>query len=96
MFDKSAELSKMKLFGTAIVLTGLIVITGNAQHKGYRPIADVPAFKKQFAAQSAKVSSIECAFAQEKVLTALTEKITSTGKFWFRRNNKVRIELFKV
>lgn len=85
----------MKLFGIAIVLTGLIVITGNAQHKGYRPVADVPAFKKQFAAQSAKVSSIECAFAQEKVLTALTEKITSTGKFWFRRNNKVRIEYVK-
>jgi outer membrane lipoprotein-sorting protein len=29
------------------------------------------------------------------VLTALTEKITSTGKFWFKRSNKVRIEYIK-
>ena len=34
-------------------------------------------------------------FTQEKVLTALTEKITSTGKFWFKRSNRVRIEYIK-
>jgi outer membrane lipoprotein-sorting protein len=28
-------------------------------------------------------------------LVALTEKITSTGKFWFKRNNRVRIEYEK-
>ena len=29
------------------------------------------------------------------MLTALTEKITSTGKFWFKRSNKVKIEYLK-
>lgn len=66
-----------------------------AQHPGYRPVADIPSFKKEFQVQSAKVLSIESSFTQEKILTALTEKITSTGKFWFKRSNKVRIEYIK-
>jgi outer membrane lipoprotein-sorting protein len=80
-----------------IVLVGAIFISvaGYSQHQGYRPIGDLAAFKKQFAAESAKISSIESTFTQEKVLTALTEQITSTGKFWFKRSNKVRIEYIK-
>jgi outer membrane lipoprotein-sorting protein len=66
-----------------------------SQHQGYRPVGDLGAFKKQFAAESSKIASIESTFTQEKVLTALTEKITSTGKFWFKRSNKVRIEYIK-
>ena len=45
--------------------------------------------------ESAKVVSITSDFTQEKTLTALTEKITSSGKFWFKRNNRVRIEYLK-
>jgi outer membrane lipoprotein-sorting protein len=66
-----------------------------AQHPGFKPVADIPSFKKEFQSQSAKVLSIESSFTQEKILTALTEKITSTGKFWFKRSNKVRIEYVK-
>ena len=77
------------------LLATLISVAGYSQHQGYRSISDLPAFKKQFAAESSKISSIESTFTQEKVLTALTEKITSTGKFWFKRSNKVRIEYIK-
>lgn len=66
-----------------------------AQYPGYKPVSDLPVFKKTFAVQSAKVASIKSDFTQEKILTALTEKITSTGKFWFKRNNRVRIEYLK-
>ena len=45
--------------------------------------------------ESAKVMSITSDFTQEKTLAALTETITSTGKFWFKRNNRVRIEYVK-
>jgi outer membrane lipoprotein-sorting protein len=72
-----------------------ISVVGYSQHQGYRPIGDLAAFKKQFAAESSKISSIESSFTQEKVLTALTETITSTGKLWFKRSNKVRIEYIK-
>jgi outer membrane lipoprotein-sorting protein len=66
-----------------------------AQHAGYTPVSDVQSFKKKFASESAKVMSITSDFIQEKTLTALTEKITSTGKFWFKRSNRVRIEYVK-
>jgi outer membrane lipoprotein-sorting protein len=83
--------------GWLIVIALMTVATFGAysQHPGYRSVVDLTAFKKQFAAESSKISSIESTFTQEKVLTALTETITSTGKFWFRRSNKVRIEYLK-
>jgi outer membrane lipoprotein-sorting protein len=66
-----------------------------AQYSGYKPVTDLTGFKKKFAIESAKVMSITSDFAQDKTLTALTEKITSSGKFWFKRNNRVRIEYLK-
>jgi outer membrane lipoprotein-sorting protein len=95
MCDKSAKVFKARNLWTVLVVTTLISGAGHAQHQGYHSVADLAAFKKQFAAGSAKVSSIESSFTQEKVLTALTEKITSTGKFWFKRSNRVRIEYIK-
>lgn len=80
------------------LVVGLIFVTaGNisAQYSGYTPVSDLAAFKKKFAFESAKVTSITSDFTQDKILTALTEKITSTGKFWFKRNNRVRIEYLK-
>lgn len=76
----------------------VILLTGVAhaqQYAGYKPVADLPAFKQRFAAESQKVQTITADFTQEKVLTALTEKITSYGKFWFKRSNRVRIDYTK-
>ena len=67
----------------------------SAQYSGYKPITDLTGFKKKFAIESAKVASITSDFTQDKTLTALTETITSSGKFWFKRNNRVRIEYLK-
>jgi outer membrane lipoprotein-sorting protein len=66
-----------------------------AQYPGYNSITDLTSFKKKFATESAKVLSITSDFKQDKTLTALTETITSSGKFRFKRNNKVRIEYVK-
>jgi outer membrane lipoprotein-sorting protein len=77
-----------------IVFTFLLLCcTGaQAQHAGYKPVADLPAFKERFAAASKQTQSIKSDFVQEKNLSLLTEKITSKGKFWFRKNNLVRME----
>lgn len=92
----------MKIFlgvGVGKLMVGLafqlIAYSSFAQYPTYKPVADLPAFKKQFVAESAKVTSIYSTFVQEKILTALTEKITSEGKFWFKRSNKVKIEYVK-
>ena len=95
MCNRLAKVNKAGNLWVILVVTTLISGAGNAQHQGYRSVTDLATFKKQFAVESAKVSSIESSFSQEKVLTALTERITSTGKFWFKRSNKVRIEYIK-
>jgi len=66
-----------------------------AQYPGYKAVTDLEGFKKQFTAGSEKIQTVASQFTQEKTLVALTEKITSQGKFWFKRSNKVRIEYIK-
>lgn len=87
-----SRLFSFSLF-TAILITCTFEI--HAQYPGYKPVTDVGAFKKKFAAESEKVQSITSDFVQEKTLVALTEKIVSSGKFWFKRSNRVRIEYVK-
>jgi outer membrane lipoprotein-sorting protein len=74
---------------TALAL--LVVLAASAQYTGYKAIEDLPGFKKQFAAEAKKIQSIKSNFAQEKNLSLLDEKIISEGKFYFKRDNKVRI-----
>jgi outer membrane lipoprotein-sorting protein len=88
--------SRLKI--SILLVIGLLFTIGvesAAQYAGYKPVADLAAFKKKFASESARVTTITSDFTQEKTLSALTEKITSTGKFWFKRNNRVRIEYVK-
>jgi outer membrane lipoprotein-sorting protein len=66
-----------------------------AQHAGYKAVGDINGFKAKFATESEKVQTISSDFVQEKTLVALTEKIVSSGKFWFKRSNRVRIEYLK-
>ena len=78
------------------ICVGVVTGTGAfAQYPGYTPVQDINSFKKQFVQESSKVLSITSDFTQEKTLTALTEKIISTGRFWFKRSNKVKLEYTK-
>src|SRR5258705_1416838 len=70
----------------------MTVVWIQAQHAGYKPVADMPAFKEQFAAASRYTQTIKADFVQEKNLSMLSEKITSKGKFWFKKDNLVRME----
>ncbi len=63
-----------------------------AQHAGYTPVPDITSFQQQFATASQKVNSIKSDFTQVKNLSMLSEKITSKGKFWFKKENMVRME----
>jgi len=62
------------------------------QYPGYNLLANADNFKDQFAQASQKVTSIESDFTQEKNLSMLSEKIVSKGKFWFKKDNRVRME----
>jgi outer membrane lipoprotein-sorting protein len=78
-----------KLLFLAFILFSSTVF---AQHPDYTPVADTATFKQQFAAASQKVNTIKSDFIQEKNLSMLSEKITSKGKFWFKKDNMVRME----
>jgi outer membrane lipoprotein-sorting protein len=79
--------SLMLLLG--ITVHGLLL---QAQYAGYKPVADIIKFKEQFSAAAQKIQTIKSDFVQEKTLSLLSEKITSKGKFWFKKEDQVRME----
>jgi outer membrane lipoprotein-sorting protein len=79
-----------KLF--LIVALLFVGISLSAQYAGYFPVADPAKFKIDFSEATKKILSIQSDFVQEKNLSMLSEKITSKGKFWFKKENQVRMQ----
>jgi len=78
---------------TLILIISLFIATSIfAQHKGFSPVANMTAFKSSFTQAAQKTQSIKSDFVQEKNLAMLSDKIVSKGKFWFKKNNMVRME----
>lgn len=69
-----------------------VAAIANAQYAGYAPVADLVKFKAVFAAVALKTTSIKSDFTQDKNLSMLSEKITSKGNFWFKKDSRVRME----
>jgi outer membrane lipoprotein-sorting protein len=55
-------------------------------------VKDGASIQKQITEAAQKISTIQCDFTQEKTMSMLTEKIQSKGRFYFMRENKVRLE----
>src|SRR5882672_10564554 len=78
-----------RIFAILVLLSGF---TARAQYAGYTLLTNAGPFKESFASASQKTTSIQSDFVQEKNLSMLSEKIVSKGKFWFRKENMVRME----
>ncbi len=78
----------------SVLLMFVQAVSLSAQ-SSFRPVSDLDKFRTEFRTESAKINTITSEFQQEKQLIALTETIHSSGKFWFRRENKVRINYEK-
>ena len=80
-----------------IALAGLVFccINGRAQYNGYSLIDQTAFFRKSFTQATANTETIQSDFSQEKTLTMLSEKIHATGKFWFRKKDKLRMEYLR-
>ncbi|POY36550.1 outer membrane lipoprotein carrier protein LolA [Solitalea longa] len=75
-----------------LILAGMLmlsVLSGKAQ---YKLVTDLATFKVQFANAAKTTETIKSDFIQEKNLSVLEEKIVSKGKFWFKKDNLVRME----
>jgi outer membrane lipoprotein-sorting protein len=79
-----------KLISISLLLCMAIAV--QAQYAGYSPVVDLAKFKVDFAVAAQKTNSIKSDFVQEKNLSMLLEKITSKGKFWFKKESQVRME----
>lgn len=79
----------MKLFFSVFCL--FLSIQNFAQN-GFVAVKDLTTFKSNFAKASTSILSIESDFIQVKNLSMLKEKMNSKGKFYYKKENKVRIE----
>jgi outer membrane lipoprotein-sorting protein len=70
----------------------ILSLSVSAQPKGFHPLGNVPQFQQLLARSTAALQSIQSDFVQTKHLSLLSDKITSRGKFYYRKEDKVRIE----
>lgn len=62
------------------------------QPKGFQPVKNVQEFQTALAKANASVQTISSDFTQVKNMALLEDKIRSKGKFYFKKEDKVRIE----
>jgi len=79
-----------KLFILLFVMVGSL--SANAQYTGFKPLTNPDLFIKQFSSASEKLTTIKSDFTQEKNMQMLSDKIVSKGKFWFKKDNLMRME----
>ncbi len=63
-----------------------------AQPNGFTPVKNISLFQQELAKTNTSVQDIVSDFTQVKHLTLLSDKIKSKGKFYFKKEDKVRIE----
>ncbi len=80
-----------------LILAGIIFcnIQSRAQYPGYALLSNPDSFKISFSKATASTVAIQSDFSQEKSLTMLSEKINSSGKFWFQKKDKMRMEYIR-
>ena len=83
----------MRSLGILIVILHTALSVGHAQ--SFAPVSDPAAIQKKIADVSHTTNSIKSDFVQEKNLSMISEKVVSKGLFYFKKNNKVRLEYTK-
>lgn len=66
--------------------------TAIAQPKGYSLVKNTAALQQAINANNTRIQTITSDFIQVKNMALLEEKIKSKGKFYYKKENKVRIE----
>lgn len=77
---------------SAVLLLCLLAVAAYAQPKGFTAVKNVAAFEQSLSKVNAAVQTISSDFAQVKNMALLAEKIKSKGRFYFKKEDKVRIE----
>jgi len=75
-----------------VIFCSFMTLSAAAQPKGYKPVSNIPAFQQTLAKSTAALQTLQSDFVQTKHLSLLADKISSRGKFYYRKEDKVRIE----
>lgn len=76
-----------------ILFAALAIATVSyAQPKGFKEVKNIIAFQQDLSKSNAAVQTISSDFSQIKNMALLAEKIKSKGKFYYKKEDKVRIE----
>lgn len=75
-----------------IILFCFVTTATFAQPKGFQPVKNLQVFEAALSKTNAAVNTISSDFFQIKNLSLLADKIKSKGKFFFKKEDKVRIE----
>ncbi|MEE4257235.1 MAG: outer membrane lipoprotein carrier protein LolA [Bacteroidales bacterium] len=81
------------LYHYAILFFMICFIPGTMKAQGtYKPMKEVEAFRENMNRAAEKTASISSDFEQLKHLSFLEEDVTSTGRFYFQKEHKLRWE----
>jgi outer membrane lipoprotein-sorting protein len=77
---------------SAVLILCVLAVAAYAQPKGFMPVKNSASFGSALSKANSSVQTISSDFSQIKNMTLLAEKIKSKGKFYFKKEDKVRIE----
>ncbi len=78
------------------ILLILFFVTANlSSQENFHPVKNEHAVKPKFNKRANTLTSIKSDFVQEKYLASLSSTIVSSGKFWYKKSNKLRWEYTK-
>ncbi|MEN8121054.1 MAG: outer membrane lipoprotein carrier protein LolA [Bacteroidota bacterium] len=75
-----------------ILLFLLIISLNSFSQEKFYPVKSIKELEQKLNASSAKINTITSDFKQEKHLAFLNDIIITKGKFWFKKENKLRWE----
>jgi outer membrane lipoprotein-sorting protein len=75
-----------------VTMCMMLGLCAYAQPKGFASVKNLAAFEQSLSKANASVQTISSDFSQVKNMALLADKIKSKGKFYFKKQDKVRIE----
>ncbi|NDV81069.1 outer membrane lipoprotein carrier protein LolA [Bacteroides sp. 51] len=70
----------------------LCLLFATIGHAQMRPMSNTDQFNNRLAAEAQTLQSIESDFIQQKYLDVFDEKVTSRGRFYYKKENKICLQ----
>lgn len=75
-----------------ILVIAATLLASFASMQAATPVSDVAGLKAKMQANAEKITSIQSDFTQEKYLSVMASSMKSSGKFYYQKDDKVKLE----